>query len=94
MFKRFIARKLKSLYLNFSGLAGPMSQFLNGTDEFSGLVLAKMALIDQSHSVLPLWSAKVQELRVVSGKMCAHAFTFYDQNQFFSAVQKDKRKAT
>ena len=53
-----------------------------------------MALMDQSHSVLPLWSAKVQELRVVSGKMCAHAFTFYDQNQFFSAVQKDKRKAT
>ena len=45
-----------------SGLSGPTSQFLNGTHEFSELVLARMALLmDQSRSVLPLRSAKARE---------------------------------
>ena len=44
-----------------SRLAGPTSQFLNGTHEFSELVLARMDLVrDQSRSVLPLRSAKTQ----------------------------------
>ena len=38
-----------------SGLAGPTSQFLNGTHELSELVLVRMALLmDRSRSVLPL----------------------------------------
>ena len=41
-----------------SHLIGPTSQFLNGTHEFSELVLARMVLLmDQSRSVLPLRSA-------------------------------------
>ena len=44
------------------GLAGPTSQFLNVTHEFSELVLARMSLLmDQSRSVLPLRSAKARE---------------------------------
>ena len=46
-----------------SGIAGPTSQFLNGTHEFSELVLARIALLmDQSRSVLSLRSAKAREL--------------------------------
>ena len=42
--------------------AGPTSQFLNGTHEFSGLVPSRMALlVDQSRSVPPLRSAKARE---------------------------------
>ena len=40
-------------------LAGPTSQFLNGTHEFMRLVQARMALfMDESRSALPLQSAK------------------------------------
>ena len=45
-------------------LSGPTSQFLNGTHEFSELVLARMVLLmDQSRSVLPLRSSKAREFR-------------------------------
>ena len=47
---------------HLSDLAGPTSEFFNGTHEFSGLVLARMSLLmDQSRSVLPLRSAKARE---------------------------------
>ena len=45
-----------------SGLTGRTSQLLDGTHEFSELVLARMVLlVDQSGSVLPLRSAKARE---------------------------------
>ena len=45
-----------------SGLTGLTSQFLNGTHEFSDLVLARMALLmGHNHSVLPLRSDKARE---------------------------------
>ena len=54
-----------------SGLAGPTSQLLNGTPEFSELVLTRMVLpIDQSRSVLPLWSAKIREFGVLWREKC------------------------
>ena len=43
-------------------MAGPTSQLLNGTYEFSELVLARMALLtDQTRSALRLRSAKARE---------------------------------
>ena len=54
-----------------SGLSGPTSQFFNGMLEFSELVLDKMALlVDQSRSVLPLWSAKVREFGELWWEKC------------------------
>ena len=51
----------KMVALHISGLAGP-SQFLNGTHEFSELLVARIVLlVDQSRSVLPLRSAKARE---------------------------------
>ena len=79
--------------LHVSSLAGLTSQFVNGTHEFSELVLVRMALlIDRSSSVLPLRSVNARELiwRVVAGKMYARALELYIltcQNQFFLAGQ-------
>ena len=57
---------------HLSGLSGLTSQFLNGTHEFSELVLARMALLmDQSRSVLPLRLAKTRESG--GGNTCARA---------------------
>ena len=58
----------------WAGLAGPNSQFLNETHEFSELVLAGMALLmDQSHSVLPLRSAKAREYGELWWEKCTRA---------------------
>ena len=47
---------------HLSGLSSPTSQFLNGTHEFSELILVRMTLlVDQSRSVLLLRSAKALE---------------------------------
>ena len=55
--------KLRSLSI-CPVLSGPTGQFLNGTHEFSELVLARMALLmAQSRAVLPLGSAKAGEFR-------------------------------
>ena len=54
--------------------SGPPRQFLNGTHEFSELVLARMSLLmDQSRSVLPLRSAKAQELGELWWEKCTRA---------------------
>ena len=51
--------RILKVTFHFSSLDGPASEFLNGMDKFSELVLARMALLlDQSHSVLLLGSAK------------------------------------
>ena len=55
-------RMLPMFAFHLSGLSGPTSQFLNRTQEFSELVLPRMTLLmDQSRSVLPLWSAKARK---------------------------------
>ena len=65
LFKNNSQDVIKVSFRHLSGLYGPTSptsQFLDGTHEFSELVLAKMALfMDQSRSVLPLRSAKARE---------------------------------
>ena len=75
---------------NLSDLAGPTTQFLNGTHEFSELVLAKMSLlVDQSRSVLLLRLAKAREFGELRRDKCTRApWTFplkIGQKQFFSA---------
>ena len=60
--KLFFVNKFRVAF-HLSRLSGPTSQFLNGTHEFSELVLARTVLLmDQSRSVLPLRSAKAREL--------------------------------
>ena len=52
-----------------SGLADPTSQFLNGTREFSELVL----FMHQSRSVLPPRSAKAREFGELWREKCTRA---------------------
>ena len=80
------------VYINFIGhfhlsvMASPTSLFLNGTREFSELVLARMALlVYRSHSVLPLRLAYSQEF----GKLFKLAKT-----SSFRLATPDKWKAT
>ena len=64
--KLFFVNKFRVAF-HLSRLSGPTSQFLNGTHEFSELVLARTVLLmDQSRSVLPLRSAKARELGELS----------------------------
>ena len=56
-----------------NSLSGLTNQLLNGTHEFSELVLAGMDLLmGQSRSVLPLQLAKAREFEVMAGK-CTRA---------------------
>ena len=67
--------------VHLSGLSGPTSQFLNGANEFSELVLSRMAqLMDQSRSVLPLRSAKARELESSGRRTGQNQFSSADQN--------------
>ena len=60
--------------LHLFGLTGLTSQFLNGTHEFSELVLARMVLLmDESRSVLPLRSAKAREFGELWREKCTRA---------------------
>ena len=53
------------------GLSGPTNQFLNGTHEFSQLVLPRMALlVDQRHSILPFTSAKARKFEELWRENC------------------------
>ena len=76
----FLQKSITKFAFHLSVLSGPTSQFLNGIYEFSELVLARMLLlIDQSHSVLPLRSAKAQEFGELWREKCTCAlwtFTF------------------
>ena len=59
---KFCTKKITKVAFHLYGLSGPTSQFLNGTNEFSELVLARMSLLmEQRSSVLPLRSAKARE---------------------------------
>ena len=89
------------LYITFhmSRLACPTSQFLNGTHKFSELVLARMAMpMDQSHSVFPLWLAKVREFGELwrEKSMCVPwIFPFkLARTSSFRPARTDKWKAT
>ena len=82
-----------------SGLAGPTSQFLNGTHEFSELVLARMTLlVDQSRSVLPLQSAKAREFGELWREKCTRAlWTFpfkLGRTSSFMPARTDQLEAT
>ena len=84
--------------LHISGLAGP-SQFLNGTHEFSELLLARIVLlVDQSRSVLPLRSAKAREFGKLWWEKCTRApWTLplkLARTSSFRPTRSDRWKAT
>ena len=76
--ERYVTNESKFAF-SLTGLAGPTNQFLNGTYEFSEMVLARMALLmDQSRAVLPLRSAKAREFVEFLRKKCTRALDFLD----------------
>ena len=80
------------MHFPFVSLAGPTSQFLNGTHAFSELVLARMALLmDQSRTLHPLQSAKAREL-VVAHTRASWNFPFKLART--SAGQNEQYKVT
>ena len=75
-----------------SRLVGPTSYFLNGTYEFSELVLARMVLLmDQSRSVLPLRSAKARVFGELWREKCTRALDLA-RTSSFRPTRTDKWK--